>query len=134
MIKEQQDQWLSLQEAAERLQKCTRTVERLMKQGEIQSRIFGRPGRRSERLYSASDVERIIEHPVPSKAFKSVAPEIKPGLTDRTKEFAFPLPEGQVLIRLPSQLADSSLADALDFMGLALRQLQRTQGLRSLEQ
>lgn len=53
--------WLTIDEAAARLEKSTKTVDRLVKAELIRTRLESRTGRRPERLYSATDVDRARE-------------------------------------------------------------------------
>ena len=70
-------EWLSLAEALKRLGKSQSTLERLVLAGAIRSKLEPRPGRKPERLYTASDVAR--EAAAPSRVVVPV-PVTKPTL------------------------------------------------------
>jgi DNA-binding transcriptional ArsR family regulator len=68
-------QWLTLSEALEALGKSQSTLERLAGRGEIQTKLQPVPGRKSERLYLASDVARHkgeVSQQAPSRSAPSV--------------------------------------------------------------
>lgn len=68
--------WLTKAEAAARLQTSTRTIERYISRGEIETRSRKRPGRKPEPVCNPDDVERLAPHAhvMPARSLAPLAP------------------------------------------------------------
>jgi hypothetical protein len=120
---ESDEGWLSLAEVVERLHRSHSTVERLVARDELVSKLFSRPGRKPERLYSSTSVNKLVPRFARRPQLATTTRKVKSSV--RTREFVFDFPEGPIRLILPPQLGSSSLTDAIDFMNLLLRRLKR---------
>ena len=71
------EDWLTKQEAAERLQRSVKHIERLAKAGEIQQAERVRPGKRAATVYHPDDVARIAAELAPQAHL--MPPDSQPG-------------------------------------------------------
>lgn len=122
-------EWVSLPEAAKTLQKSEKTIERLVKAGSIESKLEPRPGRKSERLYRAADIERLAQNGhgstavarVPQSAVpaKMAAVQLAPEIMDKFRHVVIDgmsAYASQVPTHLKLWL---SLAEAREYSGLS---------------
>ena len=114
-------QWLPLSAACDQLQKSERTIERLVKSGDLKTQMETRAGRRAERMYHAGDLARIAELGIESKAEtgKSLVPRSEQTSLVHVVERAANRYFGTVS-RVPTHLKLwLSLPEAVEYSGLA---------------
>jgi len=114
-------QWLPLSAACDQLQKSERTIERLVKSGDLKTQMETRAGRRAERMYHAGDLARIAELGIESKAEtgKSLVPRSEQTSLVHVVEKAATQYFGTVT-RVPTHLKLwLSLPEAVEYSGLA---------------
>jgi hypothetical protein len=109
------EEWLSITEAAKYIGRSTTTVDRLSGLGIIQSKLFPRPGVKPQRRYLKATLNKWL-------AGRMVQGRAKTHLKSENR-FIFQLLEGPILIAMPSELGETSLTIALDFLMLVQRQI-----------
>lgn len=122
-------EWLTREEAKQRLAKSDATLDRLVAAGRLNSKLEPRPGRKPERLYHAGDVERLAvekeEAPLTHAAAKSTAlvlsHEAVSFIKEQIAEFRAAR-NGETQIARPVPITEKlwlSLDEAVEYSGLA---------------
>lgn len=114
-------EWLTLEEAMRALGKSRKTIERLVASQELKSQLEERQGRKSERVYSAEDVERLKRQPAtqalaPRQQVQLALPELGKEIGSAIRELADQPERVGITLKLWLSLEEATL-----YSGLAKR-------------
>lgn len=112
-------EWLSIEEAKERLNRSARSVLRLVADGKLASKLEPRPGRKPERVFSAQQVAELARN------HSSGAVAVRKAPAPRERRYSLP-PAAQMHLALPQALGEAiqSLASALAYQADSARELK----------
>jgi hypothetical protein len=116
--------WLTKREAADRLGCSERTIDRLIRKGEIQSTLRQRPRSRPETVLNPEDVEYNMPQPhvMPPQPSQAIATRDELGLLTRVAQILHSPPPQPAPPRYPLWL---SLTQACEYSGLGPGHIDR---------
>jgi hypothetical protein len=113
-------EWATTAEAMKLLETSKTTIERLTAAGKLESKLVPVPRRRPQRVFLVKSLERLKAEREPA-TIKAERP--KADIGDR--QFLFHVGEGSVVVGIPKRLSQESVAAAIEFLQLIIRQLTR---------